>query len=272
MNPILAVVAVVVSAGAIVGVSAREARAAVVGVAVVLVAAPFLGDPLPPLPTLATRVVGAALAAYLLRAAVASASDEAAAAGRDQPGSGTRTGWPTQALLAVGAAIAGIVASANLAALNPAAPRVLPGDVLGMLTAASLATAAGLAVLAVAVVPALLARNAVRAAIGFVLLTQGIVLVRTGVAGMTSDLEQLAGLVLTIAAAATGAIVIRLFSAIDPDEPSGGSGRRRSPVARPGALAEVRTGRDTRRTPVEPTRGAVSEPQSAAGEPKGDAG
>lgn len=270
MNPILAVVAVAVSAGAIVGVSAREARAALVGAAVVLVATPFLADPLPPLPTLATRVVGAALAAYLLRAAISSTSDEAIAAGRDHPSSGTRTGWPTQALLAVGAAIVGIAASANLAALNPAGPRVLPGDVIGALTAAALATAAGLAVLAVALVPALLARNAVRTTIGFVLVIQGVLLVRTGIADMPGDLEQIAGVALTIAAAATGAIVMRLSSAVDLDEPPGRASRRRSPIARRNVPADDRKRVGSRTTSVESVGGTVSEPPPAAVEPTGD--
>ncbi len=264
MSPILAVVAVVVSAGAVVGVSAREARAALVGVAVVLVASPFLADPLPPLSTFATRVVGAALAAYLIRAAIASSSDEAVAGGREQVSSGARTGWPTQGLFAVAAAIVGIVASANLAILNPGGPGLQRDDVLGVLTAASLATAAGLAVVTVAVVPAILARNAVRAVLGFVLLTQGVVLVRTGVAGMPGDLEQLAGLALTLAAAATGAIVIRLFSAADPDESTPGDGHRISTSTLQAAPATGPARRGAKRVPL-------PEPADSGGEPEGDA-
>ena len=153
MNPILAGVALVVTAGAVTAISAREARAALVGLAIALVASPFLGDPLPQVSTLAMRVVGAALAAYLLRAAL-EAAHPLPARGPRLPG-GSRIGWPAEALIAVAAWVVAVYLANGLASMASTGPGRPAGDLLGMLTPAAVATAAGLASIVVGIVPAL---------------------------------------------------------------------------------------------------------------------
>lgn len=210
MSPILVGVAFAVTAGAVVAVSARDARTALVGLAVALAAAPFLADPMPPLSTLAARVVGAALAAYLLRAAVSPAGPASEARGLDSIRAGSRTGWPTESLVAVAAWIVGLSVSMHLEALNPAGAGVSPSDALRALNAASLATGAGLAAIVIAIVPALGAGHGFRTAVGLLILIQGVVLFRTGVAGAPGDLEQLADVTLMVVAAIAGSVLIAL--------------------------------------------------------------
>jgi hypothetical protein len=66
VNPILAAVALAVIAGSIAAVSTREARTAVLALALVLVVSPLLADPLAEPAGLAARLIGANLAAYQL--------------------------------------------------------------------------------------------------------------------------------------------------------------------------------------------------------------
>lgn len=224
-------VAFAVTAGAVVAVSARDARTALVGLAVALSAAPFLADPMPPLPTLAARVVGAALAAYLVRAAVSPAGSDSEARGLDSIHTGSRAGWPTESLLAVAAWIVGLSVSTHLEGLNPVGAGVSPSDALGALNAASLATGAGLAAIVIAMVPALGAGHGFRTAVGLLVLIQGVVLFRTGVAGAPGDLEQLAGLALLVVAAIAGSVLIVLEGhATDPRRESLGSAGISDPV------------------------------------------
>ena len=61
MNPALAGVALAITIGAIVAVSVRDARTAILGLAVLLIGSPFLADPLADTLGLAARVVGAVL-------------------------------------------------------------------------------------------------------------------------------------------------------------------------------------------------------------------
>jgi membrane protease YdiL (CAAX protease family) len=87
VNPALAGVAIVVIVGAIVAGSARNARTAILGLVVALVAAPLLADP-PAAPLgLAARLVAAVLAGYLF----------------DRTG-----GYGTPVLIAAGANLAGM--------------------------------------------------------------------------------------------------------------------------------------------------------------------
>jgi len=55
VSALLAVAAIVTVAGALVAITGRDARVAVIGLVVTLAAAPFLADPLPTWPALATR-------------------------------------------------------------------------------------------------------------------------------------------------------------------------------------------------------------------------
>ncbi len=213
MNPVLVGVALVVMAGTVVAVSAREPRAALVGLAVALGGAPFLTDPLPALSTLAARVVGAALAAYLLRAAQAGL-DAAPGRGRSAPvdraRGGSHLGWPAEALLALAAGLIGADLAANLQLLLPSGGGVEPGDAMSLLTPVAAVTGAGAAAVVAGMIPAFAARDPLRSTIGALLLVQGILLVRTGVAGVPGDLEQLAGVALLVAVAAAGAVIVGL--------------------------------------------------------------
>lgn len=234
MNPLLAGVAFAVTAGGVVAVSAREARAALVGLAIALAAAPFLADPLPPLSTLATRVIGAALAAWMIRVAVMPGPVESDPRPRDAIHGGSRMGWPAEALLAIAAWIVGLTVSTNLVALNPGGPGISPDDVLGALGASSLATGAGLAIIVIAIVPALGSRHSFRTALGLLILVQGVILFRAGVAGAPSDLEELAGVALMVGAAIVGSVLITLERRSGDDahrDPSGS--RRPDPLIEP---------------------------------------
>lgn len=210
MNPILVGVAFTVTVGAVIAVSARDDRAALVGLVLALAAAPFLGDPLPSLATLATRVIGAALTAYLIRVAIAPTMVEPERRRRDAGLGGSPLGWPAESLLAIAAWIVGLTLSTHLLAVAPGGPPIAPDDVLGALGPSSLATGAGLAIIVLGVVPALGSRHAVRTAIGLLILVQGLTLVRAGVAGAPSDLEELAGVALLVAAGIVGSILITL--------------------------------------------------------------
>jgi hypothetical protein len=167
VNPALAGVALAVALGAVVAVSARNARAAVLGLVLAMIGAAFLADPLPDSLGLASRLVGAVLAGYLLW--IASRDPDARTGG-------SRLGWPAELLVGGAAAMAGY-ASHGLGA--PATGPVL-------------AAAAGFALAALAVAPVLNGRDVLRIGLGLSLLVTGTVLVRTSLGGTSAPLEQLA--------------------------------------------------------------------------------
>lgn len=177
MTPWLAALAVVVVTGGVVAVSAREARAAVLGLTVCAVTAPLLADPPPgPLP-LAARLVAAILAGYLLWISV-----------RDRPLTrGSRLGWPVEALLATAAAVAGLGASGF------AGPAGGPPE----------AEAAAFALGALAIGPILRSGDVFRLAVGLVLAVLAAGVGRVALAGTPAPLDQLviAGLTMVLAAA-----------------------------------------------------------------------
>ncbi len=215
MSPILVGIAIAVTAGAVIAISAREARVALVGLAIALGAAPFLGDPLPPASTLAMRVIGGALAAYLLRAAL-NAADEATDLGPARSRGGSGLGWPVEALLAVAAWIVAVHVSVRIGVLYPTGPSAPIDDPLALLTPGALIGAAGLASIVVGLVPALGGRGVVRTAIGLLVLLQGVLLFRTGMSGAPGDLEQLAGVAMLVAVAIAGSVLIALQTRPDP--------------------------------------------------------
>jgi len=128
VNPILAGVALAVTVGAVLAISARESRAGLVGLAIALAAAPFLAAPIPNVSTLAMRVIGAALAAYLVRAAVATGPGLPARPWSEPTRGGSQLGWPAEGLLAIGAWIVGVAVSAQLEVLSPAGSGIPPRD------------------------------------------------------------------------------------------------------------------------------------------------
>ena len=178
MNPALAGVALAVVAGAVLAGSARNARTAIFGLVVTMVGVPLLADPGPSPLALAARLVGAVLAGYLLW--IATRGDRVRTRG-------SLVGWPTDAFLAVAAAVVGF-GSHGLGAPAAGPP---------------LAAAAGFALAALAVLPVLTGRDILRIGLGLCLLLGGALLVRTSIGGTPDSLEQLltAGLVATLGGA-----------------------------------------------------------------------
>jgi hypothetical protein len=212
MNLALAGVALAVTAGAVIAASSREARAALVGLVLALGLGPFLADPLPGAAVLGARVVTGILVAYLLWTVTA---------GHEVRGLGSRIGWPAETVLALGMGLAGIAIAASLDMVAPGGPgRSEDAGPLDALTPSALALAAGLASLVVGLGPALLGRRALRTAIGLLLVIQGVVLARTGIAGPPGQLEQLGidGLVLTLGASAALITVIERRAIPDAGE------------------------------------------------------
>jgi hypothetical protein len=186
VNPALAGVALAVVVGAVVAASARSARAAILGLVVTMVGAPLIADPLPDPPALAARLVGALLAGYLLWIATR---------GHNVRTAGSLLGWPTDAFVAVAGAAVGY-GSHGLGA-----PTSGP----------ALASAAGFALAALAVLPVVTGRDVLRMGLGLGLLLGAALLVRTGLGGTPDATEQVltAGLV----AALGGAVAILAASA-----------------------------------------------------------
>lgn len=178
MNPALAGVALAVIIGAIVAVSARDARTAVLGLAVALIAAPAMADPITATSGMAARVVAALLAVYLLWIAV---RDGEAGTG------GTSIGWAAEVALAAAAAVVGYDQHGlGAQGLGPA-----------------VAQAAGFALAALAVLPLVTGRDVIRVGVGLLLLMQGALLVSVGLDGTPSALAELvtAGLVVGLGGA-----------------------------------------------------------------------
>ncbi len=184
MNPVLVGVALAIIGGAIVAVSARDGRVAVLGIAVVLLLSGVLAEPLPTPAAVAARAFGAVLAAYLLWI---SARDRSASAMPPAATEGSRIGWPAETLLAAAAAVAGLMAH------GLGAPAAGP----------AVASAAGFAVAALTVAPVLTGRDVFRVGIGSLLLLDAGLLVRSGLGGTPGPLEQLltTGLLVGLAAA-----------------------------------------------------------------------
>jgi hypothetical protein len=211
VNPALAGVALAVVLGAVVAASARNARAAILGLAAVLLFSPFVADPSAEPLGMAARLIGAVLAGYLLWVA---------ARGTGVWTGGSRLGWPTELLVAAAAAAIGYGSyGLGAPALGPA-----------------LAQAAGFALAALSMTAIAYGRDVVRIGVGLSLLSSGVVLVRTALGGTPAPLEQvvIAGLV----AALGGAVAVLAMSAraegTDFTLAADRSGRvRRAPDAHP---------------------------------------
>ena len=190
MNLALAGLACVVVAGAVVAVSARETRAALLGLLVALLAASLIADPLPgPLP-IAARLASAFLACRLIAIAIRNL---------DEPTSGSRLGWPVEALAAAAAAVIGF-GTHGLGA---------PG------AGQAEAQAAGFAVGVLAASPIVSSRDVFRLGVGAILLFVGGLLVREGIGGTPSELEQLvtSGLVVGLGGA-VGVVILGARAAV----------------------------------------------------------
>jgi hypothetical protein len=182
VNLALAGIAAIAVAGAVLAVSGRDPRAIVLGLLVVLLAAPLISSPWPgPLPILA-RIAAALLATRLLVIGLRGETGESG---------GTGIGWPAEALVAAAAAVAGF-GSHGLGAAGLGPPE---------------AQAAGFALAAIAIAPLLIGRDALRLGVGAVLLLQAATLVREALDGAATDAEHLVLAVLTIAVCGAVAVV-----------------------------------------------------------------
>lgn len=182
MNPALAAIALVVVGGAVLAVVARDVRATVLGLLVVLLGAPLVVDPWPDLAAIVARVAAALLAARLLVVSLRG----------DVETSGTRIGWPAEALIAGAAAVVGFGSHG------------LGAPPLG----SAEAHAAGFALVAVAVAPLAAGRDVLRIGVGAALLVIGASLVRAGLAPPPTDGEHLAMALLTIGLGGAIAVVV----------------------------------------------------------------
>lgn len=190
MNLALAGLACVVVAGAVVAVSARETRASLLGLVVALLAASLIADPLPgPLP-IAARLASAFLACRFIAVAIRNL---------DAPTSGSRLGWPVEVLAAAAAAVIGFGTH------GLGAPGMGPAE----------AQAAGFAVGVLAASPIVSSRDVFRLGVGAILLLIGGLLVRQGIGGTPSELEQVvtSGLVVCLGGA-IGVLILGARAAV----------------------------------------------------------
>ena len=207
MTPLLLVAGAIVGIGAAVATGARDARIASLGLVGLLVAAPFVADPLPtPLP-LAFGVAAGILAGFLVFVTARRVPD----------GPAPTLGLPATLVAAAAGYVAGLGATAV------ALPRLGPDAAL----------AAGLAALAVAVGPIAVTRDIFRLVPALIVLSTAGTLVLNAVAGTPAPLTGIATGVLVVALAAGAAVVgsgaATLGGTTGPDEVH----HRRPAVARP---------------------------------------
>ncbi len=226
MSPVLVAAAITVVAGAIVAVSSRDARIALLGLAVTLIGAPLLADPIPdPLP-LAARIVAAVLATELAWIAVRATTPATR---------GSLVGWPVEALVAVTAFVVGFGAAGA-----PADPSSATGG-----SDARLILGAAFAVMALTATPLALGRDVLRLGIAATCLVIGATIVRVALVGGPTPLEQLVvagvtvGLGVAIAAACGNVFAAR-------GDLSLGVPRPRDAVARRAAVPQAHQRSDER--------------------------
>jgi hypothetical protein len=209
MNLALVAIVLAIGGGAVLAVSTRNDAASAIGIAITLVGAALLSDPLPSAAVLGVRVVAALLVATMIRSAM-----------RTGPRQPSPVGWPSEALLATAGAVAGLGLAVGLASVAAAGgvPVGGPGgiepgstgsvDTAGVaVTSMAIITAAGASLLVLGVAPLVHGRPGPRRAIGLVLVTQAVLLLRIGVAGPAVELEEIAREGLLVVAGATGAVL-----------------------------------------------------------------
>jgi hypothetical protein len=200
MNLALAAVALAVGAGGVIAVSARNLRAALNGLAIVLVGSTLLVDPLPSPATLGVRIVGGLLVVAILRAQLPESEPDV------DPGS--RFGWPAESLIVTAAGLGGIGIAVGLAATPTGAVDTALATPAAI-TAGVLGTATAIGLFALGATPAALGRSGGRRAIGLVIVVQAAILLRAGLAGPPGDFEQIAVVALLLGSAATWAALAR---------------------------------------------------------------
>lgn len=205
MNPAVAALGLVTIAGAVLAVSARDVRSTVLGLLVVLAAAPLVADPWPgPLAAL-VRIAGALLAVRLVVVGVRGLG----------PTAGSRLGWPAAVVLGGAAAIAGLGSHGlGVVALGPAA-----------------AAAAGFGLIALAMAPLIVGRDVLQLGVGAVLLLSGAGLLRVGLDRPPTDADQLVAALLTVGLGGAVAVICAAAGAAGGLEAASlaGRGRGREP-------------------------------------------
>lgn len=203
MSILVVASAAILGVGAVMAASAREGRVAVLGLAIVLMAAPLVADPLPSVTVLAIRLTGSVLAAYLIHAAL-----------RSEPSTlGTHLGWPVQLLVAIAAGVIGfgIAGEAPLGLVSPAIgtdPTTGPAIVSSSTSlAVRLGVAAATATIVLAIEPIVAVRDVLRLGIGMLLALTGLTVFREALVGPADGLEQIVIAVTTAAIAGATAVV-----------------------------------------------------------------
>ena len=203
MNPALAAIAAVTIGGAVLAVSARDVRATVLGLLVVLLGAPLIADPWPDPLSILARIAATLLAIRLIAIGLRG----------EIVTSGTRLGWPAEALLAMAGAVIGFGSHGlGAAGLGPAE-----------------AQAAGFALIVLAAAPLFTGGDVLRLAVAALLLLVAASAIRAGLDPSPSQAEQLVDAVLTIAIGGAIAVIATAaraaggLDAIDagrPDDPA----------------------------------------------------
>ncbi len=207
MTPVLVVLAVIATGGAVVAVSAREPRLATLGTLIALLAAAYVADPLPGTAALAARLVGTVLAGYCIWVSLRDVA---------VPAAGPHLAWPGAAAIAIAAFVAGwlaaVAAGAALASLPADGPSIGIGA-RGLLdgsavSRAAIGTACSLGALAVG--PVLVTRGVLRLGLGLLLMVGAAELLVAALAGPTDDVVVLAfGVLIAGSGAAVAALVAR---------------------------------------------------------------
>ena len=235
MNVVLAIFAGVAVAGAVLAVSARDVRATALGVLVVLLAAPLIASPWPgPLPILA-RVAAALLAARLLTIGLRDTDRT----------SGSRIGWPAEALTAAAAAVIGF-GSHGLGAVG-----LGPAE----------AQAAGFGLIAVAITPLVTGRDVLRLGLGALLLVMGALFIRVGLDRAAGDGEHLVIGLLTIGLGVAVAVIAAAARAAGGLAAANLPGERRGPRP-PDAHREVPSPDAAPPPPAASSRGEAGAPRA----------
>ena len=206
MTVLLVAAGALVALGAGVATGARGARAASVGALACLVFAPLVAEPLPETPVALFRLVAGVLAAFLLLVAARRAGEESA----------SPLGLPATLAAAAAAFVAGLGATAvGLPAFGPGA-----------------AVGAGLACLAVALVPVIRTRDAFRLGSALLVLANAGLLLRSGLSGTPPALETLVGGVALVALAAAIVTLAGMTGTATGDRATSGDAveRRRPPA------------------------------------------
>ena len=207
MTPVLIVLALVASAGAVVACGAREPRFVALGMLVALLAAAYVSDPLPGAIALAARLTGAVLGGYLVWVSLR---------GVPLPASGSHLGWAGAAAIAIVAFVAGWFGAVaigdalrSVSGEGPTIGAAAPGLVAGSsVSRASMGAAFALATLSAGSM--LLARDVLRLGVGLVLMVGATERLLAALGGTPEDLAVLAfGLLIAAGGATVGSLVSR---------------------------------------------------------------